>query len=434
LAGKSRVWFVIAVASLLGVFTCVFLLPVRFFATFKSVTGPLDHSVYVWQRNWGEPVRTAVRNAANEVSGFVVLVGEISWNSGEMKFVSADTDYRLLAELQKPVGIALRVGPYPDKFTPGGKAVTHIADISRSLVNKAAANGLAISEFQLDFDCPESKLNSYRHLLEGLRGSIGDVPLTITALPSWLKHRSFTRLAKLTDGYVLQVHSLERPKSIDEPMVLCNRESSLIWVRQAGRIGVDFRVALPTYGYYVAFDVGGKFKGLIAEGQSRSWDCQTRLVKVSSNPTKMAGLVSAWKANRPACMKGIIWYRLPVEGDELNWPSVTLSTIIAGKVLLNSLRVEIDYPSKGLAEIMLVNDGHTDQRSDLPINVECPQEKIIACDGMRGYSMVNRTTDGFVMEHDSSKEFSTIRPGQRLKTGWIRLEHEMEIKAYVDQR
>lgn len=415
-------------------FLLMLLLPVELFVGVESATGPVDHSVYVWQRYWNEPVQTAVRNAANEVSGFVILGGEISWDAGEMKFISADADYRLLAELQKPVGIALRIGPYPDKFTPGGKTVTHIADISRSLVDKAAASGLAISEFQLDFDCPESKLNSYRHLLKGLLSSIGDVPLTITALPSWLKHRSFTRLAKLTDGYVLQIHSLERPKSIDEPMVLCDPKASLKWVEKAGRIGVNFRVALPTYGYYVAFAVDGKFMGLVAEGQSRNWDSETLLVKVSSDPVEMAALVAAWTQQRPACMEGVIWYRLPVESDELNWTSVTLSTIIAGKIPVNLLRVEIDYPSKGLAEIMLVNDGHTDQRSDLPINVECPQKKIIACDGMRGYSIVNRTAAGFVLEHDSSKEFSTIRPGQRLKTGWIRLEHEMEIKAYVDQR
>jgi len=412
----------------------MFLLPAVFhIPDIKSVSGPVDHSVYVWQRYWGEDVRTAVRQASGRVSGFVVLGGEISWDSGRMKYVSADPDYSLLAEQQKPAGIALRLGPYPDKFKPGGKTATRIADIVRTLVDQASAGGLKVSEFQIDYDCPESKLDSYRYLIEALRKNIADVPLTITALPSWLKHRSFKRLAMLTDGYVLQVHSLERPKSIDEPMILCDRSSSLLWVRRAGRIGVDFRIALPTYGYLAVFDADGKFKGLIAEGQNRDWDSDTQLVKVSADPAKMSGLVSVWQANRPASMKGIIWYRLPVEGDRLNWPPVTLSTIIAGKVLVNSLRVEVDYPSQGLAEIMLVNDGNTDQRSDLPIKVHCPRDKIIACDGMRGYSIDKRTAKGFVLAHDGSRAFSTIRPGQRLKIGWIRLENDMEIKAYVQR-
>lgn len=397
-----------------------------------SVSGPVDHSVYVWQRHWSDQVKTAVRDASGQVSGFVVLAGEISFTGGEIKYVSVSADYGLLAELKKPVGIALRIGPYPGKFIKGDKTVTRIAEIAAALIEKAKAAGLDISEFQLDFDCPESKLNSYRNLLEGLRGGIGSTRLTITALPSWLKHRSFAGLAKMTDGYVLQVHSLERPKTIDEPMVLCDRQKSLKWVKKAGRIGVDFRVALPTYGYLVAFNEAGKFTGLIAEGQSRGWDSDTRLVRVSSDPKEMASLVSAWTRQRPACMKGVIWYRLPVEGDELNWPAITLSTIIAGKVPAESLKVEIDYPKPALAEIMLVNDGQTDLRSDLPINVECPRQKIIACDGMRGYSINKRTAEGFVLTHDGSRAFSTIRPGQRLKIGWIRLEHEMEIKAYVD--
>jgi hypothetical protein len=431
---KSWGWFVLAGVALLGVIACVFFSPEGFNRTSQPVSGAFAHSVYIWQRDWGEHVKSAAVKASAQVAGFVVLAGEISWNGLEMKFVSVPIDHQLLTGMKKPIGLALRIGPYPSSFKPSGTTVKRITTIANELIADARENGLEISEFQLDFDSPESKLNSYRHLINGLRSEIGSVRLTMTALPSWLKHRSFARLAKATDGYVLQVHSLERPKSIDEPMELCNTKATLKWVKQAGRIGVNFQVALPTYGYLVAFNADKKFIGLLAEGQGRNWDSETMLVKVSSNPIEIAALVAMWTDERPACMKGVIWYRLPVETDELNWRWVTLSTIIAGKTPTESLRVEIDHPEDGLAEIMLVNDGQTDQRADLPINIECQQQKIFASDGLRGYNIINTTAAGLTLAHDGSKAFSTIRPGERLKTGWIRSEHEMEIKAYVAEQ
>jgi len=429
--GKSRSCFIIATVVLLGVIACILFFPGGFNGTSQSISGPFAHSVYIWQRDWGDHVKNAAMKASPQIAGFIALAGEISWNGQEMKFVSVPIDHQLLTETTKPTGLALRIGPYPSSFKQNGPAVKRIAKIASELITIARENKLEISEFQLDFDCPESKLNSYLHLIKAVRTEIGSVRLTMTALPSWLNHRSFARLAKATDGYVLQVHSLERPKSIKEPITLCDPKASHKWVQQAGRIGVNFQVALPTYGYLVAFNANGKFIGLLAEGQGRNWDSETMLVKVSSNPIEIAALVAAWTHQRPECMKGVIWYRLPVETDELNWRWITLSTIIAGKIPTESLRVEVDHPEKGLAEIILVNDGQTDQRADLQINIQCQQQKVFASDGLRGYSIINTTAAGFTLTHDGSKAFSTIRPGQRLKTGWIRSEHEMEIKAYV---
>jgi hypothetical protein len=65
----------------------------------------------------------------------------------------------------------------------------------------------------IDFDCAESKLDGYRVWVEAIQRRVAPLPVTITALPSWLNSRAFQRLAAVATNYVLQVHSVERPKS-----------------------------------------------------------------------------------------------------------------------------------------------------------------------------------------------------------------------------
>ena len=68
-----------------------------------------------------------------------------------------------------------------------------------------------MAELQIDFDAAESKLAGYREWLVALRSRVGTTRLVFTALPAWLRHEEFRALAQAADGFVLQVHSLERP-------------------------------------------------------------------------------------------------------------------------------------------------------------------------------------------------------------------------------
>jgi len=58
------------------------------------------------------------------------------------------------------------------------------------LLAEAKTNQLKVRGLQIDFDCAESKLESYRVWIEALRQHISPAPLTITALPSWLSNLS----------------------------------------------------------------------------------------------------------------------------------------------------------------------------------------------------------------------------------------------------
>src|SRR6185295_525007 len=213
------------------------------------VSGPVRHEVYVWQRAWTQPVREAVSQHATNFTGIVPLKAEISWKDKKPQLTRVALDYPTLAKAGCPVGLALRIGAYAGPFTTNDSITTFIADLSASLVAEARSNHVALSELQIDFDCAESKLDGYRVWVEAIQHRVAPLPVTTTALPSWLDSRAFKRLVAVATNYVLQVHSVERPKSFDAPFTLCDPSKARGAVEAAGRIGVPFRVALPTYGY-----------------------------------------------------------------------------------------------------------------------------------------------------------------------------------------
>ena len=400
--------------------------------TVERRNGQVPNEIYVWQRRWDAAVSKALEQAAAQASSFSVLAAEVNWKGGEVdREVRVAIDYGALKATERPVGIALRIGPYSGPFDKRGEAANFLTGLADSLVAEAREAGVEPVELQIDFDCAESKLNGYRKWVEAFREKISPVPLSITVLPCWLKRRAFASLARAADGFVLQVHSLERPKGVGAAITLCDSSAAFQWVERAGRVGIPFRVALPTYGYIVAFDKDGRFIGLSAEGPSRAWDEGTVLRIVRSEPVAMAKLVQGWQRERPCNMQGVIWYRLPVETDRLNWKWVTLSAIMAGRIPRESLGVEVEYPEPELAEIVLVNDGETDQSARVSIKIGCEQENVVAADGLRGYIVTRTNSSSICLQYDGEKIFSTIRAGERWKIGWIRFRDEMEVKTHV---
>jgi len=394
--------------------------------------GPFGQEIYVWQRQWGAVVSKALNQAAGQTSGFTVLAAEVSWKGEKAdRIVRVPIDYNTLKATGRPVGIALRIGPYSGPFDKRGEAANFLTGLASSLIAEAREEGLEPVELQIDFDCAESKLNGYRKWVEAFREKISPVPVVITVLPCWLNERAFKALARAGDGFVLQVHSLEQPKGPEDTITLCDSKVAVRWVEQAARTGVAFRVALPTYGYLVAFNKEGRFIGLTAEGPSQTWDEGTILRNVSSEPDTLAKLVRGWQEDRPCTMQGVIWYRLPVETDSLNWKWVTLSAIMAGRIPRKGLRVEVEYPEPELAEIVLVNDGETDQSAGASIEIGCEGEDVIAADGLRGYVFTRTDSANICLQHHGEKIFSTIRAGERWKIGWIRFKQEMEVKTHV---
>jgi hypothetical protein len=295
------------------------------------VSGPLRQEVYVWQRAWTQPVREAVSQHGTNFAAIAGLRAEISWNTNRQpQLIRANVDYETLAKARRPVGLALRIGTFAGPFTNDAIA-GFLTDTASRIVAETRTNGVTLAELQIDFDCAESKLDGYRVWIEAIQRRVAPLPVTITALPSWLDSRAFKRLAAVATNYVLQVHSAERPRSSSAPFTLCDPRAARHAVQRAGRIGVPFRVALPTYGYLQAFDSNGKFISLSAEGPRPNWPTNAVIRKVGSDSQELAKLVHDWTVSRPAAMRGVIWYRLPVTADKYNWTWPTLQRVMRGE-------------------------------------------------------------------------------------------------------
>lgn len=392
---------------------------------------PLPHEVYVWQRAWNEPVCRAVSQHASSFSNLVVLAAEVTWRQRQPETVRAHLDFAVLREIKTPIGLALRIGPFPGPFDAEDNVAQYLAALADSLVAEAVANGVKPAELQLDFDCAESKLEGYCVWVGAIRKKIAPVPLTITALPGWLKQPAFSRLIGVADGYVLQVHSLEKPAHYDAPLTLCDPAAARKAVARAESFGVPFRVALPTYGYVVAFSKDGRFVGLSAEGPRKSWPGDVRLREVRADALALSGLVQDWSTNRPAHLRGVIWYRLPVVGENLNWRWATLAAIVGLRTPRESVNVAARRVGTGLVEISLVNDGELDLSSRLTMKVHWQGAHLVAGDALSDFELVEE--DASTVTIKSRLRPCFLSPGDQRVAGWLRLDKDCEVRVELQK-
>ncbi len=392
--------------------------------------GSFQHEVYIWQRHWGDDLEAAIEQASGEVAGYTVLAAEVAWEGDKPRTVRPAVDYESLRATGRCVGLALRIGPFQGRYSHEA-VMTFLSELAHSTVGAARDAGVEPVEFQIDFDCAESKLDSYRTWVEALKRELAPLPVVITVLPCWLDHKAFVRLAGASDGYILQVHSLDRPTHADASIVLCDPDKALQWVEQAGRIGVPFRVALPTYGYTVFFNKDGEFAALAAEGPAKTLPHVRLTRQARADPYAMAGLVRKWGQARPSAMTGVIWYRLPVETDRLNWSWITLSTVMKGLDPVRHLAAEVEYPQPRLADIVLVNAGQVDEPADVTVCMDFGLAAYVAGDGLAGFNMVE-TGSGLQLRYGASVDSpAMIKPGARWKIGWVRFKDETVVSPVV---
>jgi len=351
------------------------------------------------------------------------LSAEVAWTGdGSARTWRSEPDWNALKACGRPIGLVLRVGAWSGPFGADAPQIKTLVALAAERLAQARKNGIQLSELQIDFDCAESKLAGYQTWLTALRASVRPIPLVFTALPVWLRHAEFTGLARAADGFILQVHSLERPTSPVASFTLCDPMRAREWAKQASAVGVPFRIALPTYGYDVAFSSQGKFLGLEAEA-SREWPAGTRLLVVEANPSEMCRLAAEWATYRVPNYNGVLWFRLPVPNDGHNWPLPTLLAVLAGKTPQARLETEVSWSEPGLAEVSLVNRGETRVRT-LPEIALTWSGTPLASDALGGYRLEDKT-----LRPSSTIEGGGLAPGQRRPIAWLRFSHETPFTA-----
>ncbi|HQH74111.1 MAG TPA: hypothetical protein PK360_18695, partial [bacterium] len=136
-------------------------------------TARLPNAFYIWQRDWTDEVSQAARRAADSACAFLVLAAEMKGGEGGIRpAMRLHPSWDTLAKLQKPAVPVIRFdGKTAANLLPSraGETVRRCGELIRGIVGDAAAGNLRVSEIQLDYDCPTSKLEDYRSFLQALK-------------------------------------------------------------------------------------------------------------------------------------------------------------------------------------------------------------------------------------------------------------------------
>jgi Protein of unknown function (DUF3142) len=385
---------------------------------------PLIQRGYLWQRAWTPAVVNAMQDADRRLNGVVVLGAEMVWQGKVPRVIEANISWDDLKTASNPCALTLRIAPYPGPFLDDDAAAHAITGEAVSLLGKAKAHGVTLSEFQVDFDCGQQKLAGYRTWLHSLAKIVHPTRLVITTLPVWLNEAEFPALIHETDGYVLQVHSVPTMAESGRA-VLCDPVLARKWVAEASRLGKPFWVALPTYWCLAGYDPAGKLIGVAMDGVQPSWPAGTRTLEFASNADKIAELVTGWQAERPAEMRGIIWYRVPVATDLRNWRWPTLLAVMAGRSPAHHL--EVIHEGAAPVDFSVVNSGEAEEELNCDMVARWSDSRVVACDALPGWAVstgpgkaVFTTLDGYRLR---------LLPGDRMGIGWIRFEKPTALQT-----
>ena len=398
----------------------------------------LTQEIYVWQRVWNPEVADAARTAATVADGLIPLAAQVAWRDGRAAATHPNIPWRELSGNRKRLAVALRVDPVPTGRIGLPETESAVVDEARECLRRT--DGATVAELHLDFDAAESQLRVYAKWVRAIRAAVAPVPVTFTALPTWLKHPDFPALAKAGDGYVLQVHGCERPTP--DSTRLCDPRKARAWVNAASRAapGVPFRVALPTYAYETAFAPDGACLGLVAEGQARLWPANSRVLRLSANPEELAGLRDGWQHDRPPEMTGLVWFRLPVPGDERNWRWPTLRAMLENRLPRAALSVR-SGPSDDnrLHDLTITNTGDADAVADgLPIRADWTGTTCEAGEALPGFVMEIHPDHAIIRRAPGNPTSSPmiLRPGSTISLGWLRFASaatELQLNVATDE-
>jgi len=356
----------------------------------------LPHDAYVWQRHWTPALTEALRDSAPLVRAWRVLVAQADGN-GHLQPVSVDW-----SAIDGPAVLVVRLD---GRLTPAT-----LETIPSQIDALLRAHTGPIAGLEIDHDCGTGSLPAYARLLASVRQRIDPtIPLSITALPTWLASPNLTALLASVTEAVLQVHAVQNPRA-----GLFDPAQARRWAdAMARRTGKPFRLALPAYGVRVTWGTDGRMLAVESERPLLAGGEESR--ELMASPADVAALLRDLQRDPPDRLVGIVWFRLPTEADSRAWSPATWRAVVRGDRPPPDARPVVrpsDTP--GTADLLLANDGDLD--APLPRSVALPPGCAIA-DGVNGYAF-----DGG--GHLRLRQAGLLRAHHRLAVGWMRCEPE----------
>ncbi|GID05011.1 DUF3142 domain-containing protein [Pseudomonas sp. 008] len=362
---------------------------------------PLDQQLYVWQRQWTPAHDAALRDSRTDFSTLRVLALQAFPQSGWSR---ARIDPALLKRDGRPLIAVVRL----DGQLNGLDRDEVTAQIQQVL-SDWQGQGLILSGVEIDHDAGNARLPAYREFLTHLRGVLpASLPLSITALPAWLDSSELPALLATVDSSVLQVHAVSDPRrGLFDPDQA--RQWARAWSRNTSK---PFYLALPAYGVALLPGAGGapvvESEVPIEQGGERR--------ELLADPQQLSKLGAELRADPPARLAGLIWFRLPLANDRRAWSLTTLIAVARGDTLDSRVGLKLSAQD-GLYDISLSNQGNLD--SAWPERLTLAVQGCEGADALAGYALQQRPD---LLTFTRLRDGRIPAGGQRA-IGWARCAH-----------
>ncbi len=396
----------------------------------STLLAALPHDAYIWQRAWGDALRDSIAEHVDVVSGLTCLAAEITPRADGDAVALIDLDYAALIASGRPVTLAIRISQYPGPFSADMRTTQTLLRVSGEVLARAKDKGLDVAALEIDFDAATSKLEGYQQWLRLLRAEHPSTPLSITTLPTWMSRpEAFAQLVASVDHFVLQVHSIQRPQKDGGAIKLCDAKQSLDWVEQAAGFGRPFHVALPTYAYEIGFNARGELVSVTAENGLGRRNPQISYERVEADPVEMSELVQQLNQLKCDRLRGIIWYRLPVRGDRLNWDAELWRQVRDGDVQPPAWQVLAVPQNNGVIEIQICQNSITPTPAPKAISLQWSGAEAVAWDGQRHFSVSQSQPKTLTFQRASDS--APLPKGARWTIGWLRLDQPADLQLTI---
>ncbi|KAB0499320.1 DUF3142 domain-containing protein [Pseudomonas lini] len=359
---------------------------------------PLDQQLYVWQRQWTSAHDAALRDSRADFSTLRVLALQAFPQAGWSR---ARIDPVLLKRDGRPLIAVIRLDGQL-KGLDQDEVTAHIHQV----LSDWQGQGLILSGVEIDHDAGNARLPAYREFLTHLRAVLpASLPLSITALPAWLDSPELPALLATVDSSVLQVHAVSDPRR-----GLFDPNQARQWARAWSRItSKPFYLALPAYG--VALLSGASGAPIVESEVSIDRGGDRR--ELLADPLQVSKLGAELRADPPAHLAGLIWFRLPLVNDRRAWSLTTLIAVARGDTLDSRVGLKL-LAQDGLYDIGVSNQGNLD--SAWPERLTLAVQGCDGADALAGYALQQRPD---LLTFTRLREGRIPAGGQRA-IGWAR--------------
>ncbi len=371
---------------------------------------PLDQQLYIWQRQWTPAHEAALHDSRQDFSTLRVLALQAFPNAGWSR---ARIDAQLLKADGRPLIAVIRLDGQL-KSLDQDQVTAQILQVLADWQTQ----GLTLNGVEIDHDAGNARLPAYAEFLKHLRSALPkNLPLSITALPAWLGSAQLPELLQTVDSSVLQVHAVSDPRR-----GLFDPDQALKWAKAwAGITDKPFYLALPAYGVALLPDDGG---APVVESEVQLERAGQRR-ELLADPLQLSQLVQALRADPPAHLAGLIWFRLPLANDRRAWSLTTLRAVARGDQLSSQLGVTLSEHD-GLYDIRLDNPGNLD--SAWPARITLKAQSCEGADALAGYSL---------QQSQDLLTFTRLRDGRlpaggQRAIGWARCANIDQGGSHVD--